>query len=115
MTEYRFIMLLTKKISFIILGFLNPRSPSSEKKRRQWLEMSPEAKEAQREKSKFAMQKRCKLETKEQSAFAKDKHREKKRLKMRKKRQAETDEQTKLHNEKIRLTRKRKRQSETEE
>ena len=77
--------------------------------------MSPEAKEAQREKSKFAMQKRCKLETKEQTALAKDKHREKQRLEMRKKRQAETDEQTKLHNEKVRLTRKRKRQSETEE
>ncbi len=69
--------------------------------------MSPEAKEAQREKSKFAMHKRRKLETKEHPAFAKDKHREKKRLKMRKKRQAETDEQTKLHNEKVRLTRKR--------
>ena len=39
--------------------------------------MSPEAKEAQREKSKFAMQKRRKLETKEQTALAKDKHREK--------------------------------------
>ncbi len=38
--------------------------------------MSPEAKEAQREKSKFAMQKRRELETKEQTAFAKDKHRE---------------------------------------
>ncbi len=71
-------MLLTKKIySFIILGFLNPRSPSSERKRRQWLKMSPEAKEAQREKSKFAMQKRRKLETKKQTALAKDKHREK--------------------------------------
>ncbi len=39
--------------------------------------MSPEAKEAQREKSKFAMQKRCKLETKEQTALAKEKHRKK--------------------------------------
>ena len=78
MTEHRLIMLLTKKYSFIILGFLNPRSPSSEKKRGQRLKMSPEAKEAQREKSKFAMQKRCKLETKEQTALAKDKHREKK-------------------------------------
>ncbi len=65
MTEHRFIMLLTKKYFFIILGFLNPQSPSSEKKRRQWLKMSPEAKEAQREKSKFAMQKRRDLETKE--------------------------------------------------
>jgi hypothetical protein len=61
--------------------------------------MSPEAKEAQREKSKYAMQKRCKLETKAQTALAKDKHREKKRLNMRRKRQAETDEQTKLHRE----------------
>ena len=78
MTEHRLIMLLTKKYSFIILGFINPRSPSSEKKRRQRLKMSPEAKEAQREKSKFAMQKRRKLETKEQTALAKDKHREKK-------------------------------------
>ena len=58
--------------------------------------MSLEAKEAQREKSKFAMQRRRKLETKEQTALAKDKHREKKRLKIRKKRQAETDEQTKI-------------------
>ncbi len=39
--------------------------------------MSPEAKEAQREKSN-AMQKRRELETKEQTALAKDKHREKK-------------------------------------
>ena len=46
--------------------------------------MSPETKEAQREKSKFAMQTRRELETKEQTALAKDKHREKKRLKMRK-------------------------------
>ncbi len=64
--------------------------------RRQWLKTSSEAKEAQREKSKFAMQKRCELETKEQTALAKNKHREKKRLNMRRKRQAETDEQTKI-------------------
>ena len=78
MTEHRLIMLLTKKYSFIILGFMSPRSASAEKKRRQRLKMSPEAKEARREKSKFAMQKRRKLETKEQTALAKDKHREKK-------------------------------------
>jgi hypothetical protein len=47
--------------------------------------MSPEAKEAQREKSKFAIQKRCELETKEQTALAKDKHREKQRLSKRRK------------------------------
>jgi len=40
--------------------------------------MSLEAKEAQREKSKFAIQRRRDLETKEQTALAKDKHREKK-------------------------------------
>ena len=78
MTEHRLIMLLTKYYSFIILGFMNPRSPSSEKKRRQRLKMSLEAKEAQREKSKFAMQMRRELETKEQTALAKDKHNEKK-------------------------------------
>ena len=77
--------------------------------------MSLEAKEAQTEKSKFAMQTRRELETKEQTALAKDKHREKKRLNMRKKRQAETEEQTNLHNEKVRLTMKRKREAETEE
>ena len=59
--------------------------------------MSLEAKEAQREKSKVAMQTRRELETKEQIALAKDKHREKKRLKMRKTRQAETEEEAKLH------------------
>ena len=53
---------------------MNPRSPSSEKKRRQRLKMSLEAKEAQREKSKFTMQTRRELETKEH----KDKHNEKK-------------------------------------
>ena len=40
--------------------------------------MSLEAKEEQREKSKFARQTRRELETKEQTALAKDKHREKK-------------------------------------
>ena len=40
--------------------------------------MSLEANEAQREKSKFVMQTRRELETKEQTTFAKYKHREKK-------------------------------------
>jgi len=40
--------------------------------------MSLEAKEAQREKSKVAIQMRRELETKEQIVLAKDKHREKK-------------------------------------
>ncbi len=88
-TDNRLIILLTKNLSFIILGFKYSHSPSSEKKRRQRLKMSLEAKEAQREKSKVAMQTRRELETKEQIALAKDKHREKKRLKMRKTRQAE--------------------------
>ena len=57
-TDHRLIILLTKQISFIILGFKNSLSPSSEKKRRQRLKMSLEAKEAQREKSKVAMQTR---------------------------------------------------------
>jgi len=69
--------------------------------------MSLEAKEAQREKSKFTMQTRRELETKEH----KDKHNEKKR----KKRQAESDEQKQNHNDKVRLTMKRKREAETEE
>jgi hypothetical protein len=107
MTEHRLIMLLTKKYSFIILGFMSPRSASAEKKRRQRLKMSLEAKEAQREKSKFTMQTRRELETKEH----KDKHNEKKR----KKRQAESDEQKQNHNDKVRLTMKRKREAETEE
>ena len=77
--------------------------------------MSLEAKEAQREKSKFAIQMRRKLETKQQTALAKDKHREKKRLKMMKTRQAETEEHTNLHNDKVRLAMKRKRETETEE
>ena len=47
-----------KKKSSFILGSLNPLSPSSEKKRRQRLKMSLEAKEAQREKSKFEIQRR---------------------------------------------------------
>ena len=42
--------------------------------------MSLEAKEAHREKSKYAIQMRRKLETIEQTALAKDKHREKQRL-----------------------------------
>ena len=94
---------------------MNPLSPSSEKKRRQWLKMSLEAKEAQREKSKFAIQMKRELETKEQTALAKDKHREKKRLKMRKTHQAETEEQTHLHREINKLAMKRKHKAETEE
>ena len=115
MTEHRLIMLLTKYCSFINLGFMNPVSPSAEKKRRQRLKMSLEAKEAQREKSKVAMQTRRELETKEQIALAKDKHREKKRLKMRKTRKAETEEEAKLHRESDKLAKRRKREGETEE
>ena len=77
--------------------------------------MSLEAKEAQREKSKVAMQTRRELETKEQIALAKDKHREKKRLKMRKTRQAETEEEANLRLEKQTLSKSRKREGETEE
>jgi hypothetical protein len=69
--------------------------------------MSPEAKEAQREKSKFAMQKRHELETKEQTALAKDKHREKQRLSKTRKCQDETEEETKLHRENDRFEKKR--------
>ena len=69
--------------------------------------MSPEAKEAQREKSKFAMQKRHRLETKEQTALAKDKHREKQRRRKMRKCQAETEEETKLHRENERFEKKR--------
>jgi hypothetical protein len=61
------------------------------------------------------MQKRRKMEIKEQTALAKDKHREKKRLNMRRKWQAETDEQTKLHRENDRFEKKRQRQTEIEE
>ena len=50
-TDHRLIILLTKQISFNIPGFTYSLSPSSEKKRRQRLKMSLEAKEAQREKS----------------------------------------------------------------
>ena len=42
--------------------------------------MSPEAKEAQKEKNKLAMQKRRELETNNQKALIKNKHREKQRL-----------------------------------
>jgi len=77
--------------------------------------MSLEAKEAHREKSKYAIQMRRKLETKEQTALAKDKHREIKRLKMRKTRQAETEKQSHLHREISKLAMKRKREAETEE
>jgi len=77
--------------------------------------MSLEAKEAQREKSKFAIRMRRKRETKEQTALAKDKHREIKRLKMRKTRQAETEKQSHLHREISKLAMKRKREAETEE
>jgi hypothetical protein len=52
--------------------------------------MSLKAKEAQREKSKFAMQMRRELETKEQTAL----DREKQRLSKSRKRQAMTEEQT---------------------
>ena len=81
-TDRRLIILLTKQISFNIPGFKYSLSPSSEKKRRQRLKMSLEAKEAHREKSTVAMQTRRKLETKEQIALAKDKHREKQRAKV---------------------------------
>ncbi len=77
--------------------------------------MSHEEKEAQREKPKFAMQKRCKLETKEEAALAKDEHKEKQRLSKRRKGQAKTEEETKSNNEKKRLDMNRKRQVETEE
>ncbi len=77
--------------------------------------MSHEKNEAQRERSKFAMQKRRKLETKEQSALAKDKHKEKQRLSKRRKHQAKTEEETKSNNEKKRLDMNRKRQAETVE
>jgi len=77
--------------------------------------MSLEAKEAHRETSKFAIQMRRKLETKEQTALAKDKHREKQKLKMRKTRQAETDKQSHLHREIKQLAMKRTCEAETEE
>jgi hypothetical protein len=77
--------------------------------------MSLEAKEAQREKSKFAIQRRRDLETKEQTALAKDKHREKQRLAMKRKREAETEEESHLHREINMLAKKRKREAETEE
>ena len=77
--------------------------------------MSLEAKEAQREKSKVAMQTRRELETKEQTALAKDKHREKQRLSKSRKRQAETEEQTNLHRENDRLANKRKSKAEKEQ
>jgi hypothetical protein len=64
----------------LVLGSINPSSPSADKKWRQRLKKSPEAKEAQKEKNKFAMQKRRELETKEQKALTKNKHREKQRL-----------------------------------
>ena len=59
-------MLLTKYYSFIILGFMNPRSPSAEKKRRQRLKMSLEAKEAQRDKFKIEKRKKWQAESDEQ-------------------------------------------------
>jgi hypothetical protein len=77
--------------------------------------MSPEAKEAQREKSKFAMQKRHRLETKEQTALAKDKHRDKQRLSKTRKCQAETEEETKLHRENDIFKKNRKWQTEIDE
>jgi len=104
-TDHRLIILLTKKNSSFILGFLNPLSPSSEKNRRQRLKMSLEAKEAAREKEKFAIQRRRDLETKEQTALAKDKHREKKRLAMKRKREAETEEEKNGRGKKISLRR----------
>jgi len=94
---------------------LNPLSPSSEKKRRQRHKISHEAKEAQREKSKFAIKRRRDLETKEQTALAKDKHREKQRPAMKRKREAETAEESHLHREINTLAKKRKREAETEE
>ena len=51
-----------KQIFFNIPGFKYSLSPSSEKKRRQWLKMSLEAKEAQREKSKLAMKRKQEAE-----------------------------------------------------
>jgi hypothetical protein len=106
-TDHRFIILLTKNISAFILGVLNPLSPSSEKKRRQRHKISHEAKEAQREKSKFAIKRRRDLETKEQTAWAKDKHREKQRPAMKRKREAETAEESHLHREINTLAKKR--------
>ncbi len=106
----------TNKISsFTILGSINPPSPSADKKRMQRLKKSPEAKEAQKEKNQFAMQKRRELETKEQKALTKTKLREKQRLIKKKKWQAETDEQIELQRENDRFETKRKRQSEIEE
>ncbi len=60
--------------------------------------------EEKREKSKFAIQRRHDLETKEQTALAKDKHREKQRLAMKRKREAETEEESHLHKQQTNTT-----------
>ena len=73
--------------------------------------MTPEAKEAHREREMFAIRMRRDLETKEQTALAKDKHREKKRLAMKRKWEAETEEEKICQWQKNKLAKTRYRQA----